>query len=829
MSESRKVVRVFLASPGDLKEERAQTKRIIDELNQTWGSFHGYHVDLVGWELTISAFGRPQEVINRELDTCEYFLGIVYKRWGTPPAKSGPFTSGFEEEFRRSIERKKSSNKPEITLLFKRIDQTDLLDPGDQLKRVLAFKHEIAEAKELLYDEFSTLEDFSEKIRRAVSHHIQRLLQMEQVQNIESQVETDDLAIERVRTDLPPKIGYFPDEASEFLCKFTESSAPDDPGSPAPAEVARFRLLGSVLSAAGCDKVTLGTHDSNIIFEAREHLKLSKHERLELIKAGLLRYEHENTPLWYWLVPFLQKPYLALLSIVGVTDEEKHGALLAMSDIGEGLPVDPELPRTTFHEHWFEKDASADRKVAALRYLSEFGIRDDLPAIRGEFNLNNFQTASAATDAIIRINLRDSGINAFAALLELQPKNVSPGLIDDVFSRIDGVSDASLKDGLGQPSAEVRLATVRLLARRGVVDRDIADKLLSDPSRAVRLEAMTFLIAHDRTFTEQEARHLLMEPVPDAGLGLFSQSPGRSNEAYLDEFKRRRLRTLSDRELEKALDTSIFDRWEEFVLAERRFGKYGPRLRRAVAGLFKTEFDAALARMESEFSDYGDLIKKTRNLENFLRQQHTRAALNVICRRGDAKDLILVRQVLATGFVGASPEDIRYLGRYGEWIDIALILNLVRQPMNLQDVWERTFSSALTSSNAGYCLTAHIICVLGRGRLHELLEMPIPDNLLIQIILEIPATTFPTLEDEQLIRLFSAEHADVRKAAALRCVATLPQGRQEELLRAYMKKEEFRYYNVIFWLDFGISLPRRRIIPATRRIIERTWRKRNSP
>jgi hypothetical protein len=103
MAESRKVIRIFLASPGDLAEERSAIKQAVEELNESWCSFHGYHIELVGWELTVSKFGRPQALINRDLDTCEYFLGLLYKRWGTPPDRIGSFSSGFEEEFRTSV------------------------------------------------------------------------------------------------------------------------------------------------------------------------------------------------------------------------------------------------------------------------------------------------------------------------------------------------------------------------------------------------------------------------------------------------------------------------------------------------------------------------------------------------------------------------------------------------------------------------------------------------------------------------------------------------------------------------------------------------------
>ena len=93
MAEHRKVVRVFLASPGDLQEERTFAKQVVDDLNQVWCAYLGYHVELVGWELTASGIGRPQELINQDLDTCEYFLGLLHKRWGTPPDKVGKYTS----------------------------------------------------------------------------------------------------------------------------------------------------------------------------------------------------------------------------------------------------------------------------------------------------------------------------------------------------------------------------------------------------------------------------------------------------------------------------------------------------------------------------------------------------------------------------------------------------------------------------------------------------------------------------------------------------------------------------------------------------------------
>src|ERR1700689_3422684 len=122
MAETRKIVKVFMASPGDMAEERQAAKLVIDEFNLTWASALGYHVDLIGWEDTVSAYGRPQAIINRDLDQCEFFFGMMWRKWGTPPDGEGTFSSGFEEEFRHSVERHEQSGVPQISLLFKDVD-----------------------------------------------------------------------------------------------------------------------------------------------------------------------------------------------------------------------------------------------------------------------------------------------------------------------------------------------------------------------------------------------------------------------------------------------------------------------------------------------------------------------------------------------------------------------------------------------------------------------------------------------------------------------------------------------------------------------------------
>jgi hypothetical protein len=126
-TEQRRVVKVFLASPSDLAPERLIAKEIVDKINKQWADFFSLQVELVGWEDSTSAYGRPQDIINQDLAQCEFFIGMLWHEWGKP---NGRYNSGFEEEYRISEKSLRKVGRPELSLLFKNMDQSRLRDQG---------------------------------------------------------------------------------------------------------------------------------------------------------------------------------------------------------------------------------------------------------------------------------------------------------------------------------------------------------------------------------------------------------------------------------------------------------------------------------------------------------------------------------------------------------------------------------------------------------------------------------------------------------------------------------------------------------------------------
>ena len=828
MPDTRKIVKVFLASPSDLQEERHAAKSVVDEFNNNWADHLGYQVELVGWEDTVSVYGRPQATINRDLEQCEYFIGMMWKRWGTPPDDSGRFTSGFEEEFQTSVSNRQERGSPEISLFFKNIGADLLSDPGDELKKVLAFREKITTEKKILFATFDNIEEFQKKIHRCITLYVQKQQSEESRERAEeSQARSSEDSLPQSQSETtstsetPLSV-----KGTEFLRDLISKIERDAEGELiATADVARFRLLACMIENQGNDKQSLGAHDANILFVHRSDLELSFREKLGLTDSGLEHFSSENTPLWYWLaeVDAFSENWLQFYSLIGTT-QKRVGALSSLRLVSEPLSSNGPLDREVFINSWFSETAPSAIKVAALRYLADCGTAADLAAIKAELDRGDYQTTGAAAEAILRINLRDSRENAILALFEVQPGSIGSILLATLFENGASIDTEVLSQGVGHPSSDVRRIVVKLLRERGALDVQIADQLISDSDAEVRFEALQSLFCGGRQFSDNEAKTILVKPKVNRPFGLFSLfgptvATDSEGKAFWNRFREQRMAAMTNHDLEQAArNSSIVDRTAQFALDERRFSKFGNRLRAAVDDHFKAEFAEKLEKMVQQYGSESNLIEKTRTLEDDLRKDFTRKGLDIICRRGDSKDLSRVRNILKSKFVEFTDANIEYLRRFGEWEDISLIISALDQPEI-----EHTVSLILASGNVKYRTAARSIYSLGRTRLEELLSLEAPSRLLSHLIVESSEMMFRALRDSSITQLFRSEHDTVRKAAALKCILALPKRRLTQLLNNYNSGGVFRYYNVIHWLDLGVSIPRDRARSAAKIVLEREW------
>lgn len=306
----RRVFTIFIASPGDLTEERAIAREVVERINRVIGKHLGFTVELLGWEDTRPGVSRPQALINKDVDRCDLFLGVVWKRWGT---QTGEWDSGFHEEFERARERRKSSGTPEMWLCFKHITPDQLADPGDQLKKVLEFKKEQQALRELLYKEFQDASDWGKQLNDWLSDHLLETFQEvqgEKSNNLSpatltrgsqsAEFDTKDNSSDS-QQKATAQLQLWLQQVAE---KGSEVMQEADARSPqlSRAEVSRLHLLSTALLAEREAGIYLGTQEINLLHLDKEQIQPSSSEK-HLIFYTLLTDQKTfgAKPGWFWL------------------------------------------------------------------------------------------------------------------------------------------------------------------------------------------------------------------------------------------------------------------------------------------------------------------------------------------------------------------------------------------------------------------------------------------------------------------------------------------------------------------------------------------------
>jgi hypothetical protein len=167
------VLSVFVASPGDVVDARKCLERVVDELNFSWSREMGLRLELLKWEThAFSDKGDDaQDVVNRQIPRYDIFLGIMWKRFGTP---TGRAESGTEEEFNDALCRhERDASNVRIMFYFKdtppgRLSEVD----GKEIEKVKQFRDRVAESG-VLYWSYKSLSEFENLTRQHLSRQVQ--------------------------------------------------------------------------------------------------------------------------------------------------------------------------------------------------------------------------------------------------------------------------------------------------------------------------------------------------------------------------------------------------------------------------------------------------------------------------------------------------------------------------------------------------------------------------------------------------------------------------------------------------------------------------------
>jgi len=174
MNGNNNRLRIFIASPGDVGEEREIVSLVVAEIRRVFEDLLPFQLDAIRWETHAwpDVGEDAQDVINREIGEFDIFVGIMWRRFGTPTKRA---RSGTDEEFQRAYKYFKKYERPRVMFYFRKTPfyTTDLKEIS-QFRKVVQFRKEL-EKLGVLFWEYDRPIDFERSVRE---HLIRQLLPM---------------------------------------------------------------------------------------------------------------------------------------------------------------------------------------------------------------------------------------------------------------------------------------------------------------------------------------------------------------------------------------------------------------------------------------------------------------------------------------------------------------------------------------------------------------------------------------------------------------------------------------------------------------------------
>jgi len=167
MSYDATAIKVMIASPSDVPQERKLIRNVIHE----WNAVHSENTKLVlmpvGWETHSSPAmgGSAQEIINKQvLKGCDLLVAAFWTRLGSPTGKA---PSGTVEEIREHL----NADKPVMLYFSSAPVHPDSIEK-EQYAALKEFKKKCYEQG--LVDKYDSLTKFREKFTRQLAQTVIR-------------------------------------------------------------------------------------------------------------------------------------------------------------------------------------------------------------------------------------------------------------------------------------------------------------------------------------------------------------------------------------------------------------------------------------------------------------------------------------------------------------------------------------------------------------------------------------------------------------------------------------------------------------------------------
>lgn len=197
MAFDAKILRILVASPGDVGEERNVIPEIINDWNTINSVISKIVLMPVKWETHSAPLmgDRPQAIINKQLvKDCDVLIGVFWTRVGT---NTGVAISGTAEEIEQFVEMK----KPVMLYFSQSPIEPDKIDVT-QFTTLKTFKEKMR--LQGLTESYNGIPDFRQKFSRQLSLNIGNLINSSLAENTAAKTKSNSKKQKIDQTKIEP-------------------------------------------------------------------------------------------------------------------------------------------------------------------------------------------------------------------------------------------------------------------------------------------------------------------------------------------------------------------------------------------------------------------------------------------------------------------------------------------------------------------------------------------------------------------------------------------------------------------------------------------------
>lgn len=160
-----KTIKLFMASPADLKEERKLFLEVVASINRSTAHSRNFHLEPVIWEShAYPEAENPQKIINQLFEEAEFLVVAFWNKFG---ASTKNFPSGTMEEFTIAYNKRKATGKPSIKVYFRKPNAPLTSADIEELNKVIKFKESIKDIA--LYKDYKSVNEFKSLLHEHIN------------------------------------------------------------------------------------------------------------------------------------------------------------------------------------------------------------------------------------------------------------------------------------------------------------------------------------------------------------------------------------------------------------------------------------------------------------------------------------------------------------------------------------------------------------------------------------------------------------------------------------------------------------------------------------